>query len=296
MARKKVLGRGLEAIFSDTEAQPKEPAHHEREDGLLEVPIEELFPSPLQPRKSFDNASLKSLAASIKECGIIQPILARPSEGKYEIVAGERRWKAAKMAGLKTVPVKVINADDLSVMELSLVENLQREDLSPLDTALGVQELINRFSLTQEQAAKKLGWSRVAVTNKLRLLNLPQEVLDYLGDGRISEGHARALLALKREEERIRLARLTVEKGLSVRELEDAVRRTLTSGTSRKKSVRIMEIPESAKRISEKFGIKVKLKGARGKLQLTLDGLTPQVAMRLFDLLEARQEELFPEE
>ncbi|KUK42107.1 MAG: ParB-like partition protein, partial [Thermovirga lienii] len=295
-ARKKVLGRGLEAIFSGAEAPPKEPAHMEREDGLLDIPIEDLFPSPLQPRKSFDNASLKSLAASIKECGVIQPILARSSKGKYEIVAGERRWKAAKMAGLKTVPVKVINADDLSVMELSLVENLQREDLSPLEAALGVKELINRFSLTQEQAAKKLGWSRVAVTNKLRLLNLPQEVLDYLGDGRISEGHARALLALKREEECIRLARLAAEKGLSVRELEDAVRRTLTSGTSRKKSVRVMEIPESAKRISEKFGIKVKLKGARGKLQLTLDGLTPQVAMRLFDLLEARQEELFPEE
>lgn len=295
MARKKALGRGLEAIFSGS-AQQEEKKQDKAGEGLVNISVDELHPSPLQPRKSFDNASLKSLAASIKECGVIQPILVRHSDGKYEIVAGERRWRAAKIAGLKTVPVKVVAADDLSVMEISLVENLQREDLSPIEAALGVQELINKFSLTQEQAAKKLGWSRVAVTNKLRLLNLPQQVLEYLGGGKITEGHARALLSLKKEDDCLRLARLAAEKGLSVRELEDAVRRTLASGTSRKKSIRVMEIPESAKRFAERFGIKVKLKGRQDKLQVTLDGLSPQVALKLFDLLEAKGEELFPEE
>ena len=293
MARKKALGRGLGALIpggnGDGQAMEETAVH--------EVEISRLSPGPFQPRKAFDAGALKSLADSIREHGVVQPVLARASDGRYEIVAGERRWRAAELAGLEKIPVKVIEADDHAVMELSLVENLQREDLSPLEAAWGIEELISRFSLTQEQAAKRLGWSRVAVTNTLRLLQLPETVLDMLHSGDLSEGHARVLLGLKKEEDRLHMARLAVEKDLTVRDLEQAVRR-LSSGAStgkrRKKST--VNLPEPARKFSERWGVSVKLSGNSSKLRVVLEGLNEKQTRKLFELLEDQGERLFPGE
>jgi len=293
MARKKALGRGLGALIpggnGDGQAMEETAVH--------EVEISRLSPSPFQPRKAFDAGALKSLANSIREHGVVQPVLVRASDGRYEIVAGERRWRAAELAGLEKIPVKVIEADDHAVMELSLVENLQREDLSPLEAAWGIEELISRFSLTQEQAAKRLGWSRVAVTNTLRLLQLPETVLNMLHSGDLSEGHARVLLGLKKEEDRLNMARLAVEKDLTVRELEQAVRR-LNSGAStgkrRKKST--VNLPEPARKFSERWGVSVKLSGNSSKLRVVLEGLNEKQTRKLFELLEDQGERLFPGE
>jgi ParB family chromosome partitioning protein len=293
MARKKALGRGLEALIpggnGDGQAMEETAVH--------EVEISRLSPSPFQPRKAFDAGALKSLANSISEHGIVQPVLVRASAGRYEIVAGERRWRAAELAGLEKIPVKVIEADDHAVMELSLVENLQREDLSPLEAAWGIEELISRFSLTQEQAAKRLGWSRVAVTNTLRLLQLPETVLNMLHSGDLSEGHARVLLGLKKEEDRLHMARLAVEKNLTVRELEQAVRR-LSSGAStgkrRKKST--VNLPEPARKFSERWDVSVKLSGNSSKLRVVLEGLNEKQTRKLFELLEDQGERLFHDE
>ncbi|HDQ92929.1 MAG TPA: ParB/RepB/Spo0J family partition protein, partial [Synergistetes bacterium] len=181
MARPRALGKGLGALIpgagSNYEESPQTTAE------VLELSLGNIRPSPNQPRKEFSSEGLEALAESIREHGVVQPVVVRRLNGGYEIVAGERRWRAAGMAGLEMIPVRVIEADEHKVMELSLVENLQREDLSPLEAARGIQELIQRFSLTQEQAAKKLGWSRVAVTNKLRLLQLPEEILKMLHAG-----------------------------------------------------------------------------------------------------------------
>ncbi len=291
MARKKALGRGLGALIPGGDGDGRTV----RENDVREVEISRLSPSPFQPRKTFDSGTLASLADSIKEHGVVQPVLARAANGRYEIVAGERRWRAAEMAGLEKIPVKVVDADDHAVMEISLVENLQREDLSPLEAAWGIEELISRFSLTQEQAAKRIGWSRVAVTNTLRLLNLPEAVLDLLHSGDLSEGHARVLLSLKKEEDRLHMARLAVEKGLSVRELEQAVRRVATgTAAGKRRKQRLVKLPESARRFSERWGVSVKLSGNASKLRVVLEGLNEEQTRELFELLEDEGQRLFP--
>ena len=293
MARKKALGRGLGALI------PGGPLAREGTDettaqDVREIEISRLSPNPYQPRKSFDGEALESLADSIREHGVVQPVLARRVDGRYEIVAGERRWRAAEMAGLEKVPVKVIEADDNAVMEISLVENLQREDLSPLEAAWGIEELISRFSLTQEQAAKRLGWSRVAVTNTLRLLQLPEAVLGMLHSGDLSEGHARVLLGLENDEDRLHLARLAAEKKLTVRELEYAVRR-MNSGSQagRTRNKAVPGLSEPARRFSERWGVSVKLSGRPSKLRVVLDGLNEQQTSELFRLLDDHGERLF---
>jgi ParB family chromosome partitioning protein len=289
MARKKALGRGLGALIPDGDGQTV------RENDVREVEISRLSPSPFQPRKTFDSGTLASLADSIREHGVVQPVLARAANGRYEIVAGERRWRAAELAGLEKIPVKVIDADDHAVMEISLVENLQREDLSPLEAAWGIEELVSRFSLTQEQAAKRIGWSRVAVTNTLRLLNLPEAVMDMLHSGDLSEGHARVLLALKKEEDLLHMARLAVEKGLTVRELEQAVRRVATgTAAGKRRKQRSVKLPEPARRFSERWGVSVKLSGNASKLRVVLEGLNEKEARELFQILEDEGQRLFP--
>jgi ParB family chromosome partitioning protein len=293
MARKKALGRGLGALIpgGDDDGQTV------RESDVREVEISHLSPSPFQPRKTFDSQALRSLADSIKEHGVVQPVLARAANGRYEIVAGERRWRAAELAGLEKIPVKVIDVDDHAAMEISLVENLQREDLSPLEAAWGIEELISRFSLTHEEAAKRIGWSRVAVTNTLRLLNLPEAVLDMLHSGDLSEGHARVLLALKKEEDRLHMARLAVEKDLTVRELEQAVRKVAAGTTTgKRRKQQSVNLPEPARRFSERWGVSVKLSGNGSNLRVVLDGLNEKQTQELFRLLEDEAQRLFPPE
>ncbi len=213
-ATKKGLGTGLGALLgSDTLA--------EAESKQTTLPIMKVEPKADQPRTIFDEEALTELSESIKQHGIIQPITVRRlPTGYYQIIAGERRWRAARMAGLKEVPVCIIEADDRTAAELALVENLQRADLNPVEEARGYQRLIQEFGLTQEEAAQAVGKSRPVITNTMRLLTLPREVLDLLESGMISAGHARALLAIAENDLRVEAARLIVAKGLSVRQTE----------------------------------------------------------------------------
>ena len=217
------LGRGLDALYEDNSAAfPDEKA----EDGIKMVRVGAIEPNRGQPRKEFDSESLSELADSIREHGVLQPLLVRRLPGasldeeSYQLVAGERRWRAARMAGLSEVPVVVREMSEAEVLEFALIENLQREDLNPLEEAGGYQELIDTFGLTQEEVARKVGRSRSAVANALRVLKLPQELHPYLRDGDLTAGHAKALLTVKERGKMLKLAEITIEQGLSVREVE----------------------------------------------------------------------------
>ena len=217
------LGRGLDALYEDNSAAfPDEKV----EDGIKMVRVSAIEPNRGQPRKEFDSESLSELADSIREHGVLQPLLVRRMPGasledeSYQLVAGERRWRAARMAGLSEVPVVVREMSEAEVLEFALIENLQREDLNPLEEAGGYQELIDTFGLTQEEVARKVGRSRSAVANALRVLKLPQELHPYLRDGDLTAGHAKALLTVKERGKMLKLAEITIEQGLSVREVE----------------------------------------------------------------------------
>ena len=220
MARSKKtggLGRGLDAILTDNSEEQKES-------GVTVVRLTEVEPNPTQPRKVFENEPLEALAESIAQHGIIQPIVVRPKDGMYMIVTGERRWRAARMAGLSEVPVIIIEADDRKAAELALVENLQRKDLNPVEEARAYADLIEEYSYTQEEIAKKVGRSRSSVTNSLRLLDLPDAVLEKLAYGEILEGHAKVILSLKDAEKMEKAAEIVVAKELSVRDTEKLVK------------------------------------------------------------------------
>lgn len=225
MASKKGLGKGLGAIFTET-AAPIQPEAQAETTNPLHLPIQRVEPNPLQPRKAFDEEELDQLADSIREHGIIQPLTVRKAaDGYYQIIAGERRWRAARLAGLDEVPAMVIEADDQTVMELALIENLQRQDLNPVEEAHGYQSLIQEYGMTQEDAAQRVGKSRSAVANALRLLALPKEGLELLEIGALTPGHARAVLSLKSEELQLEaISRITNEQ-LSVRQAEALCKR-----------------------------------------------------------------------
>ena len=215
MAVQKGLGKGLGALLGDFNDVPAEKSPYQL------LPIYKVEPNKDQPRQDFDEEELQALADSIAEHGVIQPLTVRElSSGYYQIIAGERRWRAARLAGLKEIPAVIIEADDRKVMELALIENLQRQDLNPVEEALGYQALIADHGLTQEEAAKQVGKSRPAVANALRLLNLCPEVLEMLREGRLSPGHARALLTLKSEKKQQEVAQKICALDLSVRQAE----------------------------------------------------------------------------
>lgn len=221
---KKGLGKGLGAIFTDNEtiAPVEEVQPHEKE---IEIAVSDIIPNPLQPRKTFDAAKLAELTESIKEHGVIQPLIVRKNGGKYEIVAGERRWRAAKTAKLKTVPVIVREYDNAKMAEIALVENIQRHDLNAIEEAEGIKRLMNEFGFNQEQTAKKIGRSRTAVTNILRLLNLPASVREAVSRETLTMGQVRPLLSLENAQEQEKLARIIAEQGLSARAVEEIVKK-----------------------------------------------------------------------
>ncbi len=213
-AKKRGLGRGLDSLFEDAAQSP--------EAGVTTLPLREIEPDKDQPRKEFSEEALAELAGSIAEHGLLQPIAVRPApsaSGRYQIIAGERRWRAARMAGLSEVPVIIREATDEQAMELALIENLQREDLDAVEEAFGYQQLIERCGLTQEQAAQRLGKSRSAITNSLRLLRLPAEALQLLKTGALTAGHAKVVLGLAPEKQ-AEAASLIVRQGLNVRQAE----------------------------------------------------------------------------
>ncbi|MGI5986270.1 MAG: ParB/RepB/Spo0J family partition protein [Clostridiales bacterium] len=214
-AHKRGLGTGLGALFG-------EDTLDDEINSASNMPIEKVEPRSDQPRSVFDQASLEELAESIRQFGVIQPITVRKLDsGYYQIIAGERRWRAARIAGLKDVPVRIIEADDKRAMELALVENLQREDLNPIEEAKGYRTLIEEYGMTQEEASQSIGKSRSAIANSLRLLNLTPPVMAMVEDGDISAGHARALLTIKDEANQLRVATRVLEESLSVRQTEN---------------------------------------------------------------------------
>lgn len=223
MARRSGLGRGLDALIPGSADAPDTPDGPVGP-GLAQLPVGDIAPNPHQPRAHFDEENLASLAASVRELGVLQPILVRPVDGGYELIAGERRWRAARRAGLTHVPAVVRTVDDAASLEQAVVENLHRQDLNPLEEAGAYQQLIEDFGLTQEEVARRVGRSRSAVANILRLFQLPPAVQRLVRDGQITAGHARALLASPDRAFQEALARRCLEKGLTVRDVEEAVR------------------------------------------------------------------------
>ena len=224
MAKTRGLGKSIFDTFDDNLIESKKGA------GEM-LRISSIEPRRDQPRKTFDRESLETLAESIQKHGVLQPIIVRPDQiidDTYEIIAGERRWRAAKLAGLDEIPAVILDGDDLKIAQVSIIENIQRENLNAVEEALAYQGLMERFGLTQDQVSKQVGKSRSAIANLLRLLDLPEEVLVMLKNDEISAGHARALLGLESEEDMVALAGKIVEKQLSVREVESAVRRLNT--------------------------------------------------------------------
>ena len=225
MAKKQALGRNFYSLLDDNMMESASSTK-------TTLKISRISPRSDQPRKNFDENALQVLADSIREHGVIQPIAVRElgaMSENYEIIAGERRWRAAKMAGLDEIPAIILTGDDLKIAEISLIENVQREDLNPIEEALAYKALIERFGLKQEEVARQVGKSRSAVANMLRLLELPEEVLVLVQDGKLSMGHARAILGLEDEDRMLSLAEMTVERELSVREVEALVRKYNTA-------------------------------------------------------------------
>ncbi len=253
------LGRGFDSLFNDNVP--------DAEDGsVVMLPVGDIEPDRTQPRRKFDRESLLELADSIKIHGIIQPLLVRPrSDGSYIIVAGERRWRAAKEAGISEVPAQVRALSDSEAAEISLIENLQREDLDPVEEAEGIRNLIEKYEYTQEEAAQRIGKSRAAVTNTLRLLGLPAEALEMLRDGRISAGHARALLGLSDPDLIVPAAQRVVNEGLSVRATEKLVRdvqKKKPEGKKKGTSPRAVYYDEAEIALSEHFGREIRIRVA----------------------------------
>src|SRR4030042_2160538 len=265
------LGRGLGALIPSID-KPSESESN----AIVELPLDKIIPNKNQPRNRFNDESLAELAESIKEFGVIQPIVVRMLDGeeKYEIVTGERRYRATKKIGINTIPsIVVTDVDDMSSLEMALIENLHRDDLSPMEKAHTFKQLINEFKITHEQLSKRIGKSRVSITNSLRLLSLPVEVQKLINEERISEGHARSILAIDGEEGRIKIANLIVKDDLSVRDVERIAGKRRENARD-KKSIKVLQLskfPEISQRISEYLNTPVKITMRRKKGKIVIE-------------------------
>lgn len=262
-AKKGGLGRGLDALFADNAV--------EEQGKVVTLRISEIEPNRDQPRKTFDEAALADLAESIAQHGVLQPLLVRPlARGGYQLVAGERRWRASRMAGLTEVPVVVREMSDQEAAELALIENLQRQDLNPMEEALGYRTLMDQYGMTQEDAARAVGKSRPAVANALRLLNLPTEIADLVSSGQLSAGHARAILSFDTLSAQTEAAQAAIKQDLSVRALEKMAKASRSSRPERTVRRRDSLFDEVELILAEQLGRKVRVvdKGENGVLQL----------------------------
>ena len=265
MAKEKKLKRGLDEIFGqDIDSFLDDISNNSTEykgTSRSELNISEIRPNPYQPRKEFDEAGLKELADSIKTNGVFQPILVRQSLSGYELVAGERRLRASKLAGKKTIPAIIVDFNDQQMMEISLLENIQRKDLTPIEEASAYDQLIRKLNYTQDELAKRIGKSRTNVTNMLRLLNLPDEIKKMVNEGELSYGHARTLLSLDDERKMVEIAERTRKEGLSVRQLEDLCKKKDTKKPGKDKPEQKDPFMEDVRnRLQRKYGTKVEIK------------------------------------
>ncbi|MFT5114410.1 MAG: ParB family chromosome partitioning protein [Parasphingorhabdus sp.] len=287
--KKSRLGRGLDALITPplSPSPTAPPSTSDNRTGLLELEVGKLKRGRYQPRTHMDEKSLEELAASIRSQGVIQPILVRETgSGSYEIIAGERRWRASQLAGLTTVPVVVRQVDDSSAMAVALIENIQREDLNPIEEAAGLKRLLDEFGLTHQDAAEKVGRSRAAVSNLLRLLNLDMGVRDHLEAGHIEMGHARALLPLEKDQQ-ARACDVVMHRRLSVRQTEQYVRSILSPSPVSKNEIaaKSADIQHLENRLSEQLGASVNIEhnGKKGRLVIDyhsldeLDGIIEKI-------------------
>lgn len=286
------LGRGLDALIST-----EEEVHTSGSSSINEVPVFKIKANPNQPRREFSPESLQELAESIRQIGIIQPITLRLMEDdSYQIIAGERRWRAAQMAGLTTIPAYVRTADDENMMQMALVENIQREDLNAIEIALAYQNLIEQYDLTQDRLAEKVGKKRATVANYLRLLKLPAQVQVALQNKEVDQGHARALLALSKPSLQVKLFNEIKEKGYSVRQVEEMVKalnngETLQSGRHTLKDKGAKRLPEEynelRNRLSERFSTKVQMTcSQQGKGKISIPFASEEELERIIALLD----------
>ena len=282
MASQKGLGKGLGALLGDFSEEPAEKSAYQL------LPIYKVEPNPDQPRQDFDEAELQALSESISEHGIIQPLAVRElKSGYYQIIAGERRWRAARLAGLAEVPAVIIEADDRKVMELALIENLQRQDLNPVEEAQGYQSLMRDYGLTQEEAAARVGKSRPAVANALRLLGLSPEVLEKVRSGDLSAGHARAVLSLKTPKKQLEAAQKIIALGLSVRQAELLCRNMSKEAVPQKETpvMKINYVAECEKQLSKHLGRGVKIVNGKRKGRFELEFYGQEDLQVLLDTL-----------
>lgn len=278
----KGLGKGLDALFPDVEVS--------KDETVQEIKLRELRPNPYQPRKNFRTEAIEELKQSIMEHGILQPIIARKSIRGYEIVAGERRYRAAKEAGLKTVPVVVRKLNEQQMMELAILENLQREDLNPIEEAAAYQTLLEKLNFTQEQLAHRLGKSRPHIANHVRLLSLPEDIRNHISEGKISMGHGRALLGLKKKELLTSVIEKILKETMNVRQLEkyihqlnDTVSRETKNAKQPKKDIFIKQ-RESILR--EKLGTSVTIKQSKKKGKIEIEFFSKEDLERILDLID----------
>ncbi len=281
LASKKGLGKGLGALIQDYSDEPLEKSAYQL------LPIYKVEPNPDQPRRDFDEEELQALADSIAVHGIIQPLTVRETAGGYyQIIAGERRWRAARLANLSDVPAVIIEADDKKAMELALIENLQRQDLNPVEEALGYRSLIEEYGLTQEDAANRVGKSRPAVANALRLLSLCPDVLEKLRLGELSAGHARAILSLKEEKKQLEAARKIIALSLSVRQAETLCRNMGKEASPKKQEVFAVDyVAECEKSLSKHLGRGVKIVNGKRKGRFELEFYGQEDLQNLLDAL-----------
>ncbi|MBO4323023.1 MAG: ParB/RepB/Spo0J family partition protein [Clostridia bacterium] len=274
----KGLGRGLSALFAETEEDYGNILDTvEKTDGsnaVLELDLEDVYPNPNQPRKVFDETALGELASSIEKHGVIMPIVVTKTGLRYMIIAGERRYRASKIAGKKTIPAVVKTYTEREIKEISLIENLQREDLNPIEAANAMKQLMDEFDLTQEELSSRIGKSRSAIANTLRLLTLSKEVIALISDNKLSAGHARALITLPQEEQD-KLAKKAVSGGLSVRDVEKAVKEYFNPSEKKKQKKSLsIELKDMVERMQRAYGTKVSAIGNDNKGRIYIDYYT----------------------
>lgn len=275
---RKALGRGLKALIPESRAPEGET--------LLELDVDRILPGRAQPRHEFSEDTIRELALSIKARGVIQPVIVMPADSDtYELIAGERRWRAAREAGLKTIPALVRSAGEPEALELALIENLQREDLNPIDAAKAYRQLIDKFDITQEEVAARVGKDRSSVANHLRLLKLPAEIQSYLAGGALTMGHARAILSVHGRDKQLRTAKTIMSKGLSVREAEKLTRNLSAPGKPRKKAKKDIFINTLEGSLRRALGTKVAIRpGPRGGT-ITISYYSPDELEQLVERL-----------
>jgi ParB family chromosome partitioning protein len=280
---KKALGRGLDALFD--RSLPAVEAVVAPPGRFLDLDIRKIIPNRYQPRKTFREQDLQELTASVRERGILQPILVRTAEGgQYELIAGERRWRAAKLAGLEKIPAVIQRASDPDAVELALIENLQRQDLNPIETAKAYHRLVDEFRLTQEEVAKRVGKDRSSVANTLRLLNLPPEIQEALASDRLTVGHAKVILSLAGLQAQLRMARRILRKGLSVRAAELAAKRAATGVRTRSAGIQ-PSLTEAEERLMRYLGTRVRITMANGGGQVAIHYHNVSDLDRVLDLI-----------